>query len=117
MAWIDELSVSVEEKEVFKKRMSALLSAHKQEELTAQQITLFFNEWKEIAVRLKNGSALLDKTDASQENAKSHLHNLQTLYIFLLRLLGVYDHFFKTKFKQNADRYNRAQLTILAELK
>jgi hypothetical protein len=111
------MKLSEEEKTLGKNRIGSLLKAYRQNGINAEQINKYFGEWKEIAQRLKVGGGILDKNQAIQSGSKEHLEGMQDLYAYLLKLLGMYDAFFKVKFSGEIERYERARSAILVELK
>lgn len=69
-------------------------------------IDRIFNEWMEIARRLRKGGQMLDRVEDEQKYVQ-----VKNLYTFLLIQLGVYDEFFRMNI--NEAHYKGLQKAIL----
>lgn len=93
---IDQLNISAEEKEITIAKVKNMLRINNEKLITSANITRLFEEWKMIAQRIKKGGMLLDSVpmEGSYET-KEHFRALNDLYILQLKLLGMYEVFFK----------------------
>ena len=81
--------------------------------MNKDEVNRYFTEWQEVAVRVRKGAEMLDTTTAVQERSKQHLKELSDLYDLLMKVLGMYDMFFKRMFQDTPERYERANRKIL----
>lgn len=110
---INSLALQEEERNVTRTRITALLKTYRKGKVNKAEVDRYFSEWQEVAKRVNKGSAMLDKSTAVQERSKQHMKELEDLYTLLMKLLGMYDAFFKKMFSERPDSYIRAQTKIM----
>lgn len=110
---INQLAVSEEERNVTRARMKSLLRSYHRGKIGREEIDRYYTEWVEIATRLNKGAEMLDNGKAVQERSKQHMKELEDLYTLLLKMVGIYDMFFKRMFEEHPDRHVRAQSKIM----
>lgn len=113
MALIDQLKIANEDKLMIKQNVKELLKVRKnQDELSKEQIRRHFAEWKAIAERISKGTIMLDSLTPVREDKKEYVDDLYELYVFMLKLLGMYDLFFQ-EMLQSDDHIRRSKNVIL----
>lgn len=100
MPVVETLHISKDEVAATAERVRNLLRLNLQSHLSETTITRLSEEWITVAKRLKKGQQLLDR-----ETDEERLANLTGLYTFLLKILGIYDLFFKQNLPDHHYRY------------
>lgn len=110
---IHNWALTEEERNVTRTRVEALLITYRKGRMDRNEVNRYFSEWTEIATRLNKGAKVLDNNKAVQERSKQHMRELEDLYTLLLKLLGMYDEFFKRMYHEQPHYHVRAQRKIM----
>lgn len=117
MALIYELKLDEEEIETGRRLAKAMLKIYRTGTWSKVEIEFHFTEWKRIAGRIKRGGAMLDNTSPLRQESKEYVEKLESLYTYLMGMLGLYDAFFRYMFQKNEEMYERARQTVFLETK
>lgn len=115
MALVHDLELDINELSAGEKRVKRMLELYRSGKWTKVEIQYHYNEWLKIAERVKNGATMLDGLKPVRPESIAYEKRVSDLYTFLMKLLGMYDMFFKHMYRERPDLYERALENILAK--
>lgn len=114
MTLVAELKLETSEIEAAKNRLASMLVIYRTGRWQADDVKTHFSEWENIAQRIKRGGEMLDSMTTVREASNEHAEKIQSLYTFLMKLLGMYDAFFKYMLQKDPTAYDSAREKVIA---
>lgn len=96
----EKLNIAKDEVESMKNKVIFMISVIKQKQLNDGNIKKIFDEWVQLAHRLKKGGQMIEEYERAIPNkwdlqSNQKYMKLCNLYDFLMAMVGYYDTFFK----------------------
>lgn len=112
----EQLEISKEEVVSTRKKFSFMLSLEKEGELKEENAKKIYDEWVQIAHRLKKGGQMIRTYEETVTNrwdlqTNEKYKKLCDLYYFLIGVIGFYELFFKKMLPK--ERYNKLLNAIM----